>query len=141
MRIAAGVLLMFFCLMTGRQAMIGVQALQQDFPGSGLEETAAFINHATPPGASIETYESELLFLLERPVHVPPAQSNVDFIRRNWLGGPDASSYDALSVNAGYLIIGAFGTGWYDRLVSEGRYIRIHRFGSYEVYRQVRERR
>jgi hypothetical protein len=136
-RLASAGLLLFFCLMTCRQGVIGVRALQQDVPESGLVETAAFINHATPPGSSVETYESELLFLLDRPVHVPPAQLNVDLIRKNWLGGPQATPYDERSVKADFLIIGAFGKGVYDRLVAEGRYVPAHRFGSYGVYRRA----
>ncbi|MBK7256458.1 MAG: glycosyltransferase family 39 protein [Ignavibacteriae bacterium] len=140
-RWGAGGLLIFFCLMAGRQGSVGVQALVQGVPASGLEETAAFINHATPPGASVETYESELLFLLDRPVHVPPAQLNVDVIRRNWLGGSDTRTYDPLTVNAEYLIIGAFGTGLYDPLIREGRYVPARRFGTYAIFRRATERR
>jgi 4-amino-4-deoxy-L-arabinose transferase-like glycosyltransferase len=140
-RVAATALLVFFSVTTGRQVLIGARALQQDVPESGLEETAAFVNTATPPGASIATYESELLFLVERPVQVPPAQINVDFIRKTWLKGSGTLAFDSLMVNADYLIIGAFGTGLYDRPIREGSYIPAYHSGAYDVYRRIRGRR
>ena len=50
------------------------------------KEVVRFINDNTPAGALIETYESELFFLLNRRYHYPPDQVHVDLIRRNSLG-------------------------------------------------------
>lgn len=136
-RIGAGLLLLFFTTISGRQLSLGVRAIAETVHPSGLEETAFFVNHATPPGSLIETYESELLFLLERPVHVPPAQLNVDLIRKNWLKGPTTMGYDLSSVNARYLIIGAFGTGLYDSLLVERRYEPVRTCGGYMICRRT----
>ncbi len=140
-RIGGVALLLFFSTMTGRQVWIGARAIAEPQQRSGLEETASFVNHVTPPGSTIETYESELLFLLERPVHMPPAQLNVEFIRKNWLKGMEPMHYDLASVDARYLIIGTFGAGLYDRLLVDHHYEVVRRFGGYTICRRTRRGR
>jgi hypothetical protein len=140
-QLGAGAVLLLFCATAARQTLIGVQSFRQPVPASGLDEVAAFVNHTTPAGSTVETYESELLFLLERPVHVPPAQVNVELIRRDWLKGSAPLRYDVSSVTADLLIIGAFGGGLYEPLISQRSYVPAGRFGAYTVYRRRSEGR
>lgn len=134
MRGAAVVLLVVFAATTGRQVLLGFRDLQTVRSAPGLNELAAYVNTRTPVDATVETYESELLFLLDRPVHVPPAQLNVDFIRKNWLGDSSALGYSLGGVRADLLVVGAFGGGLYDPLIREGVYTPRARFGAYTLH-------
>ena len=52
---------------------------------NSVQQAADFLNSQTRAGALIETYDSELFFLLNRPYHYPPDQILVDLIRRTFL--------------------------------------------------------
>jgi hypothetical protein len=136
-RFAAGCLLVFFALSAGRQVWIGVPAMNTLEPSYGLEEVTDYMNRSTPPWATVETYDSEVLFLLDRPVHVPPAQVNVEFLRRNYLKGTNDLGYDLDSIRADFLLVGTFSRGVYAPLIERGTYLPERRFGIYEVYRRA----
>lgn len=136
-RFACAGLLLFFAFMAGRQLWIGAQAIAALPPPSGLDEMAAYLNHQTAEHATVETYDSEVLFVVERHVHVPPAQVNVEFLRRNYLGGTNALGYDFTSIHADFLVVGEFGRGFYAPLIERGSYLPVRRFGTYDLYQKA----
>lgn len=101
--------------------------------------TARWLNAHTAPNAIVESYESELFFLLERRYHYPPDQTNVALIRHSLPNGaatPYAS--DALAADPDYLVIGTVGreAGLYDHARASFRLIQT--IGGYEIYARVR---
>ncbi len=106
---------------------------------SSAQQVAQFLNTSTPPDALIETYESELFFLLERPYHYPPAQLNVDVIKLTSHYQPISVNYNPLSANPDYLVIGRWGrwVGLYRSLLKRGIFRPIRTVGSYQVYERV----
>jgi 4-amino-4-deoxy-L-arabinose transferase-like glycosyltransferase len=135
LRFVAAGLLLFFSLAAVRQAWFGILALGGPMPPSGLEEVTGYLNRSTPQDATVETYDSEALFLLERAVHVPPAQVNVEFLRRNYLKESNSLSYDLDNVRADFLLVGTFSRGFYAPLIDRGAYVLVRRFGVYGLYR------
>ena len=89
-----------------------------------INDTLQFLNTATPRNALIETYESELFFLLDRRYHYPPDQVHVDLIRRNSFGERVTSEYDPLTVNPDYLVVGPQSKFWdfYDAFLKTGAF-------------------
>lgn len=81
--------------------------------------------------AIIETYESELFFLLDRRYHYPPDQVHVELIRREDLGESRVIDYDPLSADPDYLVVG----GWcryykcYDSVLTNGVFRLVKTFG------------
>ena len=110
-------------------------------PGDqSVQQLVQFVNGATAPSARVETYESELLFLLERPYHYPPAQLNVDFIRKNVHHEPISVDYDPLTADPDYLIVGRWAQwlGLYRRVLRNGTFRLVKTVGRYQVYERVR---
>jgi 4-amino-4-deoxy-L-arabinose transferase-like glycosyltransferase len=103
------------------------------------QRTAAFLN-ALPAGARIETYESELLFLLDQPYHYPPDQTHVQLIQRRMLGSPAPAGYDPLAADPDYLAVGAFEREYplYANVIAAGHFRLIHEDGLYRVYQRIR---
>ncbi|HXV41477.1 MAG TPA: glycosyltransferase family 39 protein [Anaerolineae bacterium] len=103
-------------------------------------QVAHFLNTSTPPEALIETYDSELFFLLDRPYHYPPAQLHVELIRRAFLDPQVLAEYDPLAANPDYLVVGPF-SAWvrlYEPLLTTGVYRPLQTFGPYQIYERVR---
>jgi hypothetical protein len=107
--------------------------------GRALQDVVAFLHSRVPATALIETYESELLFLLNRRYHYPPAQLNVDFIPQMWKEERNLV-YDGLIADPDYVVVGEFGrwAGIYRRLVETGQVRLILQVGRYQVYERVR---
>ncbi len=103
-------------------------------------ETANFLNSQTPAHALVETYESELHFLLQRRVQYPPDQVHVELNRRTFLGQNITLGYDPLAADPDYLVIGLQGWMWqlYDPVVASGAFQLIKRIGWYQVYERAR---
>ncbi|HMQ34837.1 MAG TPA: glycosyltransferase family 39 protein [Chloroflexaceae bacterium] len=103
---------------------------------SSVERVAHYLNTTTPPGALIETYESELHFFLRRPYHYPPDQLHVELIRRTSHRQEFPLDYDPLATNPDYVVIGTFGANnvLYDEALASGRLRLIHHDGLYDVY-------
>lgn len=128
-------------------AVLGLTSLYRTYLFSRWSDTdrsvvdaAAFLNQSTPAQAKIETYESELFLLLNRPYHYPPAQTNVGLLRRTYHNDPGAARYDWLNADPDYLVIGRFGRwlGQYRELVEQGRIRHVRTIGLYEIYERVR---
>jgi hypothetical protein len=107
---------------------------------SSIKDTLRFLNTKTPPNALIETYESELFFLLRRPYHYPPDQVHVDLIRRNSSGQPVKIEYDPLAANPDYLVVGRQNRFWefYDVHLRNGTFRLLESYGRYEIFERVR---
>lgn len=107
---------------------------------SSINDTLHFLNTATPPEALIETYESELFFLLRRRYHYPPDQVHVDLIRRNSLGERVKIDYDPLAANPDYLVVGPQSKFWdfYDPYLESGDFRPLQKYSRYEIFERVR---
>lgn len=78
-----------------------------------VQQAADFLNSQTRPDALIETYDSELLFLLNRPYHYPSDQIVVELIRRTFLYEDNTRiDYDPLAANPDYLVVGSHSKQW-----------------------------
>lgn len=106
---------------------------------SSAFEVAAFLNTQTPDGALIETYESELHFLLDRPYHYPPDQLHIELNRRSLLWQDVVITYDPLVANPDYLVVGAFSAGnhLYDQTITSGAFRLVRTYGVYSIYKRV----
>lgn len=109
-----------------------------DKTNAPLLQTAEYLNNQTPDSAIVETYESELFFLLKRRYHYPPDQTTVELIRREDLWESIEIDYDLLAADPDYLVVG----GWcryykcYDSVLNAFR--PVQRFGPYQIYERVR---
>jgi hypothetical protein len=103
-------------------------------------DVAAFLNTETPHDARIETYDSELFFLLNRPYHYPPDEVHVQLNRRTFLGENVNLNYDVLSFDPDYLVIGPHARMWrlYEDVINDGHFRLIRDFGRYTVYRSAK---
>jgi hypothetical protein len=107
---------------------------------TSVVQAAHFLNSSTPPDTLIETYDSELFFLLDRPYHYPPAQLHVELIRRAFLDPQVLAEYDPLAANPDYLVVGPF-SAWvrlYEPLLAAETYRPLQTFGPYQIYERVR---
>lgn len=108
---------------------------------ASVQKVAHFINTQTPPQALIETYDSELFFLLHRPYHYPPDQLHVDLVRRTFLYDGNVSiDYDPLHANPDYLIVGPHSKQWrlYDPVIKSGAFRLRGAYNRYEIHERVR---
>jgi hypothetical protein len=103
-------------------------------------QVADFLNNQTPEDALVETYESELHFLLNRPYHYPPDQLHVELNRRSLLGQDIAITYNPLAANPDYLVVGTFSAGnrLYEPFITAGAFRVIQTYGVYTIYERVR---
>jgi len=106
---------------------------------SSINDTVSFLNTATPPNALIETYETELYFLLDRRYHYPPDQVHVDLIRRNSFGERVKIDYNPLKADPDYLVVGPQSKFWdfYDPYVKSGAFRQIKKNRRYEILERV----
>jgi hypothetical protein len=100
---------------------------------------AAMIN-AMPPGTRVETYETELQFLLDQPYHYPPDQLHVELGRRSLLGEEVAVAYDPLAADPQLLVVGRFAAenGLYEPVLATGAFRALLQDGVYTVYERAR---
>jgi 4-amino-4-deoxy-L-arabinose transferase-like glycosyltransferase len=103
-------------------------------------DVANFLNSQTPPNALIETYESEVHFLLERRYHYPPDQIHVELNRRSLLHQNVTIDYDPLAANPDYLLVGRFARedALYQPLIDSGAFRLLRSYGGYLLYERVR---
>ncbi len=107
---------------------------------TSLPAVAAYINGETPSGAVVETFESELFFLLQRPYHYPSNEVQFQLNRRAFLGQDVPIAYDPLGADPDYLVLGPIGKLWklYDPLIEAGSFRLVRQEGLYDVYERVR---
>jgi 4-amino-4-deoxy-L-arabinose transferase-like glycosyltransferase len=103
-------------------------------------QVQAYVHQNTPANAVIETYESELLFLLDRPCHFPPDHLQMLLNRRSIYGIPAEIPYNPLEADPDYLIIGPLGRTWqlYDPLLESGEFSQIFAAPGYQVFLRQR---
>ena len=103
-------------------------------------EVVDFLNTRTSSDSIIETYDSELFFLLNRPYHYPPDQIHVELNRRTFLKQHLSIDYDPLAADPDYLVVGPYSKLWklYDRAVQSGSFRLVQPYGRYDVYQRVR---
>lgn len=104
---------------------------------------AEFLNTQTPPDALIESYDTELFFLLDRPYHYPPPQMHVDLMRKGFLQQDVSIEYDPLPAGPDYLVIGEYGRNagsgaLYGPVLSAGEFRLVQSYGEYDIYERVR---
>ncbi len=107
-------------------------------PDDSLFRLAEYLRTSVPPGAVIETYDAEILFVADQPVHFPPDGTHVRFLRRFRLGDRSVViHYDPLAAGPGYLVVGNFSRRWEvypDHWIAQ--HFRLEReFGLYALYR------
>jgi hypothetical protein len=102
-------------------------------------EVAHFLNTKTAPNALIETYDSELFFLLERPYHYPPDQIHVELNRRSYLDEYVPINYDPLTNSPDYIVVGSHSRLWrlYDPILKTGTFRLLSTYSRYVVYERV----
>jgi 4-amino-4-deoxy-L-arabinose transferase-like glycosyltransferase len=105
-------------------------------PGASIAEVTQYIENLTDKDSMVETYESELYFLLDRDYHYPPDVIDVQIISKELLGNDDTYEYDPLAVDPDLLVIGPFAdlSRIYDQVLSSGEFRLIKSFPGYEVY-------
>jgi hypothetical protein len=134
----------------GRWVIAAVnESLLGDAP---VQEAVTFLNTQTRPGALIETYNSELFVLLERPYHFPPDQTDValirDVTRANFGAAIDLSpadeallNYDALAADPEYVVVGPANELWrrlYNAALHNNQLRSVYANRMYEVYERIR---
>ena len=139
-KIGGFLLTMILIFMTLPPTLMSLYRLYSVRGDTSAMQTANFLNSQTPAHSLVETYESELHFLLKRRVHYPPDQVHVELNRRTFLGQDVILGYDPLAADPDYLVIGLQGWMWqlYDPVVASGTFRLLHRFGWYQVYERVR---
>jgi hypothetical protein len=107
---------------------------------SSIDDTLHFLNTATSPNVLIETYETELYFLLNRRYHYPPDQVHVDLIRRNSFGERVNIDYNPLQADPDYLVVGPQSKFWdfYEPLLKTGAFRPVKNYKHYEIFERVR---
>jgi hypothetical protein len=108
---------------------------------NSTSQTVQFLNSQTSSDALIETYDSELFFLLERRYHYPPDQIHVELNRRTFLHQDVPIEYDPLAANPDYLVVGPQSKLWklYDAVLKTEAFRLVRSSRRYEIYERVRE--
>jgi hypothetical protein len=108
---------------------------------TSVQQAAEFLNSQTRPNALIETYDSELFFLLNRPYHYPPDQVHVQLTRRTFLYEDNIKiDYDPLAADPDYLVVGPHSKQWrlYDDVLKVGAFQLVKSYKRYQIYKRVR---
>jgi hypothetical protein len=119
------------------KVLYGAYVIEAD---NSIYDTVRFLNTATPPNALIETFESELLFLLNRRYHYPPDQTHVELIRRMHFDQRVKIDYDPLAANPDYLVVGHQSKYWvlYDPYLKTGDFRLLRNYSEYDIYERIR---
>lgn len=104
------------------------------------QRVAHFFNTQTDEGILIETYESELHFLLNRRYHYPPDQTHVELNRRSLLQQDVVIDYDPLAADPDFLVVGRFSreNDLYAPVLETNAFRLLFGDGLYDVYERVR---
>lgn len=105
---------------------------------SDAEKVAHYLNQATTPDGMVETYDSELLFLVHRRFNFPPDQIQVELNKRAFLGQRINIPYDPALANPDYLVVGPYSRMWnlYDStLAQQNTWQLMFELPSYRVYK------
>jgi hypothetical protein len=110
------------------------------FVVNDVSKVAEYFHEQVNQDALVETYESELLFFLDQPLHIPPDQMQVDLNRYKFLGETRKLSYDPVVYAPDYIVVGVKGAFWelYDPVIADGRFVLDREFVGYKIYRRKR---
>jgi hypothetical protein len=121
------------------------RATLQQLPISGRGPTALMrladhLNHHIPAGSLIETYDTEVFFVLNQPYHFPPDQVHVALNRRTFLEQDVTITYDPLAADPDYLVVGPNGRMWqlYEPVLERGAFELVQQYGWYDLYQRRR---
>lgn len=97
---------------------------------------AQSLNTSAPPGALVESYDSEIFFFLQQPYHYPPDRVHVALLGRYLLEGDMALEYDPLAADPDYLVVGPTSRDWrlYDEVIAAGEFSLVQDAGRYQLY-------
>lgn len=135
------------CIFAGLSTLLVVQILFSVYQTSlflrsdlevnqALHQTAEYLNSTTSHNAVVETYESQLLFLLRRKYHYPPDQVSLDNTATSQ-GRTKTIDYDPLRGNPDYIVTGPWNDAVfhvYDTVVRDGRLKKVRDFPPYSIY-------
>jgi len=101
---------------------------------------AQYLDGALPPGAVIESFEPEIVFLSQGNFRFrqPPLDAQSLAIRHVQLGTPlDRGGYEVQGSEAQFLVVGRFAklTGFYDPDLQTGAATLVNSIGLYDLYR------
>jgi len=87
----------------------------------------------------IETYESELLFMIDNPVHFPPDQTQVELNRRLFLKQEIDLPYNPEHEQFRYLIEGPSSVLWqlYTPILEQDQFKTLFTSGGYTIYERI----
>lgn len=128
-------------LVTGSFALTALGLSRYYFADDRSALRVAATLNALPPGTRIETYESELHFLLDQPYTFPPDQVHVALGMRSLLVNENAPiTYDPLANDPDYLVVGLFAreNDLYAPALAGGQFRLVAEDGLYELYERVR---
>ncbi len=110
------------------------------YADDSIKDVVRFLNNETPQNALIETYETELFFLLNRRYHYPPDQVHVELLRRTLLSEKVQVDYDPLATNPDYLVVGFQSHWWkfYDPYLKTGDFHLLKMYPKYRIYQRQR---
>jgi hypothetical protein len=103
---------------------------------NSVMQVVDFLNHKTSQYALIETYDSELFFLLNRRYHYPPNYISVDAVQKVYLGSGEDLSYDPLLANPDVIVVGPTSKEWqiYDDVISTSAFRLVFDLPRYKIY-------
>ena len=106
-------------------------------PDASAFAAADFLNRQ-PAGTPIETYESELHFLLNQPYHFPPDQMHVLLAQRAFLEAKTPILYTVDASRNLYIVVGSYGSFFemYDDILAKGHFKLAKSYGVYRIYRR-----
>ena len=118
----------------------GIVYAAQHQSNSDMIAMAEYINSQTPVDSVIETYETMLFFMLQRPFHYPADQVSIESIKYRYAasGARSSAVYNPLSANPAYVLVGPWGKDVfhiYDELVKSDEVIIDKVIGGFTLYR------
>jgi len=137
---SGALLALLIIAMTVPLTLLSFQRYYLDNENRAAQRVAAFFNTQTAEDTLIETHESELHFLLERPYHYPPDQLVVELNRRSLLQQDITVDYDPLAADPDYLVVGSFShdNDLYEPVLESGAFRLLFQDSWYDVYERVR---
>ena len=112
-----------------------------DQSGSSVLRVVDFLNTNTPEDSVIETYDSEILFLLDRDYHYPPDEVSVELMRRHDIDPNSPVYYDPIQADPDYLVVGPFSRKWrlYDEVLESNEFQSFKLIAPYEIFIRIHD--
>ena len=137
---AEGLIAMLCIVLLSYMSIVIIQDFIYTVPNNDTEKVAAYLNQRTPIDSYIETYDSELLFLVQRRFHYPPDQVQVALNKRTFLNQAVDIRYDPMLENPDYIVVGTFSDLWglyNSTLMQKDTWELVYYLPSYRVYKRV----